>query len=120
MTKQEIKIEDIRKGDLIRWEANVRSPAWAGRASEYFAAYDCHHGFSVHGTCYLLGRKFEPKWGTVIGVDSYQGARAVYLPGDAHDPNPWLTSYGWQDSEWADGKLKDGWEVIEPPKDEKE
>ena len=118
MTKQEIKIEAIRKGDLIR----VEFPgAVTIAAIEYNAVYDTDpNRWEPKGDCYLLERKFEPQWGTVIGVNSYQGARGVYLPGDVNDPNPWLTSYGWQDSKWAEDKLKDGWEVIEPPKDEKE
>lgn len=118
MTKQEIKVEDIRKGDLIR----VESPgAVTIAAIEYNAAYDTDpNRWEPKGDYYLLERKFEPHWGTVIGLEGAPGSRAVYLPTDSADGTPWLTPHGWQDSVWAEDKLKNGWTVIEPPKDEKE
>lgn len=118
LTKQEIKVEDIRKGDLIR----VEFPgAVTIAAIEYNAAYDTDpNRWEPKGDYYLLERKFEPYWGMVIGLKIDPASRAVYIPNGKNDAQPWLSDTGWECSEWAEEKLKNGWTVIEPPKDEKE
>lgn len=114
-----IEPEDIREGDLIRWEISSLELSTM-RAVEYIAQ---EHQSIYHdqGQHYLLDRPeppFEPYWGMVIGFPTEFGKRAVYLPNRKGDQTPWIVSgyeSTWQTDEWAKQKLAGGWEVIEKP-----
>lgn len=63
----------------------------------------------------IIGPPHEFKYGDVIGDPNFQSYRAVFLPTNDYDEEPWLTSGGdgWRDREWADEQLDGGW-VIDP------
>lgn len=114
--KKTIDIEDIRQGDLIRWEGSDIPDGFA-RAVEYRASKNGATWANV-GTYYLLERPeslFEPHWGMVIGAPGEPSFRAAYLPGFAMDNYPWLAEGGWESDAWAKGRLAEGWVVIEKP-----
>ena len=116
--KTPIKPEDIRKGDLIRFE--YTPPIGILVAEEYIAPKN-EYGSGYSASYYLLERPeppFEPYWGMVIGHPTKFGVRAVYLPNQKGDQTPWLVSgdeSSWQTDGWAKQKLAEGWVIIEKP-----
>lgn len=64
----------------------------------------------------------EFKYGDVIGDPGDTWDRAVFLPSNAYDDEPWLSSDidtgGWRTQEWADEQLANGW-VLNPDQQDK-
>lgn len=117
--KQQINVEDIKKGDLIQEERPKEFGAIFS-AVEFTAGSDGEHFFEEDDTThYLLDRPeppFEPYWGMVIGDPHLCNRRAVYLPDAETDNWPWLTyESGWVTDEWVKKKLAGVWVVIEKP-----
>lgn len=123
MEKTPIKPEDIREGDLVRWER--ASKEWSPyQVVEYQAVSSGYPWTENPGQHYLLDRPkppFEPYWGMVIGNPNSIAERGVYSPNRGIDTLPWLVyneSEGqteWQTNDWAKQKLAEGWVVIEKP-----
>lgn len=108
-----IDVADIREGDLIRVEFEEAAPGVV-RALEYVAVHD-RDILSRECRYYLLEREFKPTWGMVIGNPVSNAERAVFLPDHSQDTLPWLMGGAWGSNAWAEGKIKEGWEIIEKP-----
>lgn len=113
MTKTLISVEDIRKGDLIRFEYAEVGTSRSVTAVEYTSSEDAFPYTGRAGHHYLLERPappFEPKDGTGItdpGGNEYYSA--VRIGGE------WLgkvkeNDRHWHGSDdWAKQKLAEGW-----------
>lgn len=89
--KTPIKPEDIRKGDLIRWERGGDSPPQAFVAAEYHAQFDGEARRNYDGQHYLLNRpspklpdtptlgwaEWTPDWGRYLAVWEKRGKDLV-------------------------------------------
>lgn len=116
MTKTLISAEDIRKGDLIRFEYALTHYEGYLRAVEYQAGDDQEPYTVWAGTHYLLERPeppFESKDGTVItdpeGNGYYSAVRVggEWLGKVKENGGHW---HGYDD--WAKRKLAEGWVEI--------
>lgn len=122
--KQPIKPEDIKPGDILRWERET-GPGSA-YAVEYVASDDLLGWSPDEGAYYLLDRPvppFEPYWGMVI-ANPHNSEQAIYIPGDQYDTYSWGYTPDkeyleeWVSDDWAKKKLAEGWVVIAPPQGE--
>lgn len=108
--KLPIAIDDIRKGDLIRWEDGENAYEWR-------VQYDRSRYNATKGQHYILDRPeetpFEPKVGMVITSNSkapyhvgvkIDGAWLGFDPGDQLQH--------WFSDDWAEEKMKQGWVEI--------
>lgn len=124
--KTPIKPEDIRPGDVIRWERETEPGTYY--AVEYVAYGEMQVWKGEEGTHYLLDRPeppFEPYWGMVIGEPHQNedggGIKAVYVPtGDdqnwfSHAEPDGLPGIYYFTDKWAKEKLASGWVEIKEP-----
>lgn len=117
--KTPIAVEDIRKGDLIRWEGENES------ASEFrtrMTGGDAIYGALPGGSNFLLERPeppFEPKDGALIvkpGSDNYY--TAVRIAGGWMGKDDKSTGHWHGVDDWAKKKLAEGWIEIKENKND--
>lgn len=119
--KQPIKPEDIKPGDVLRWERET-GPGSA-YAVEYVASDDLLAWSPDEGAYYLLDRPvppLEPYWGMMI-ANPHTAEKAIYLRDSDEDSYPWVTTEDgsdtddWETTDWALARLAEGWVIIEKP-----
>lgn len=111
--KQEIKPEDIRKGDLIRWEREEQAHEW--RAHHDGDLYDRHSGRH-----FLLNRPappFTPKDGMIISGSEDGYFSAVRINGEWLGYDPDDLERHWFPDFWAEKKMENGWWIYSPDED---